>query len=221
MRDWQQWHRSYEDPSSSLSRRLAVVRRHVSDVLDASRGYPLRVLSLCAGDGRDLLPVLAKRAPPIEFAVLVERDPVIAETARRTGAERRIEGLSVITGDAGDPEQFAEAYPVDLLLLCGIFGNVSEQDIKTTVSATPGLLRDDGTVIWTRGSTEPALRPSIRHLFDEAGLQEMAFDSEPKGFGVGVAIKPTGVDAGATQPAQHRAALSQEREVAHVVAFVA
>jgi hypothetical protein len=30
---------------------------------------------------------------------------------------------------------------VDLLMLCGIFGNVSEQDIKATVSATPGLLR--------------------------------------------------------------------------------
>jgi hypothetical protein len=28
-------------------------------------------------------------------------------------------------------------------MLCGIFGNVSEPDIKATVSATPALLRDD------------------------------------------------------------------------------
>lgn len=132
MRDWQQWHCSYEDPSSSLSRRLAVVRRHVSDLLGISRGYPHRVLSLCTGDGRD----------------------------------------------------------------------VSGPDIKTTVSATPGLLRDGGTVIWTRGSTKPDLRPSIRRWFESAGLQEIAFDSEPTGFGVGVAFKPRGVDAGVPIPSQ-------------------
>lgn len=195
MRNWQQWHRSYEDPSSSLSRRLAVVRRHVFDVLQGPHDAPLRVLSLCAGDGRDLLPALTASTLVMDFAVLVEKDPMLAETARQSAAAQQLGWVTVITGDAGDPAQFSSAYPVDLLLLCGIFGNVSDHDIKTTVAATPALLRDDGAVIWTRGSTEPDLRPAIRRWFQEAGLQEVAFDSEPAGFGVGVGVRPAGVKA--------------------------
>jgi hypothetical protein len=200
VRDWQQWHRDYEDPSTSLSRRLTVVRRHVFDALSTPREAPIRVLSLCAGDGRDLLPVLADSTAPTEFTVLVEKDPVLAETARRTAADAQLEGVTVITGDAGDPAQFATAHPVDLLLLCGIFGNISEQDIRTTVAATPALLRDAGTVIWTRGSRDPDLRLSIRRWFEQAGLHETAFDSEPTGFGVGVGVKPPGVGAEASIP---------------------
>jgi hypothetical protein len=158
------------------------------------------VLSLCAGDGRDLLPVLADRRPPLEFAVLIEKDPVLAETARRTATDRQLDGVTVITGDAGEPVLFGTAHPVDLLLLCGIFGNVAEDDIKKTVAATPALLRDYGTVIWTRGSTSPDLRPLIRRWFEEAGLREIAFESEPAGYGVGVGVKPPGVEAKALRP---------------------
>jgi hypothetical protein len=144
--------------------------------------------------------VLAERRPPIEFAVLVEKAPVLAETARRRAAESDLDRVAVITGDAGDPEQFAHAYPVDLLLLCGIFGNISKGDIQRTVAVTPMLLRDGGTVIWTRGGRAPDLRPSIRRWFEEAGLREIAFDSEPAGFGVGVALKSAGDDTAEPLP---------------------
>ena len=192
VRNWQEWHHGYEDPSSSLSRRLAVVRRRVADVLN-SASDPIRVLSLCAGDGRDLLPVLADRRPPTEFVVLVEKDPGLAETARRTAIDRQLEGVAVITGDAGEPAQYAATHPVDLLLLCGIFGNISEDDIKRTVAVTPTLLREGGTVIWTRGSTDPDLRPAIRGWFEAAGLREVAFEGELAGYGVGVNARPPGV----------------------------
>jgi hypothetical protein len=157
------------------------------------------VLSLCAGDGRDLVPVLAERQPATEFAVLVEKDPALGEAARRSAAELQVDDVMVITGDAGDPSQFADAYPVDLLLLCGVFGNISEEDIKTTIAACNGLLRDNGAVIWTLGHTEPDLRPSTRRWFEEAGLRESAFDSEPAGYGVGVNFKPPGLEAGVRQ----------------------
>ena len=42
--------------------------------------------------------------------------------------------------DAGDTSAFADELPVDLLLLCGIFGNISEADIRATVSAVPAML---------------------------------------------------------------------------------
>ncbi len=77
--------------------------------------------------------------------------------------------------------------PVNVLLLCGIFGNVSEEDITTTISAIPALIASEGMVIWTRGRSQPDLRPRIRSWFTAAGLQEVSFDGDPEPFGVGVA----------------------------------
>src|SRR5689334_5240795 len=79
--DWEAWHDDYADPSSALSARLVVVRSEIRTALDrwaaAGRSEPLTVLSACAGDGRDILGVLAERAgrPPTRVAVtLLETD---------------------------------------------------------------------------------------------------------------------------------------------------
>ncbi len=53
--DWVAWHADYEDPNSALSRRLAIVQRHISAFLTSLSGSPVRVVSLCAGEGRDIL----------------------------------------------------------------------------------------------------------------------------------------------------------------------
>jgi len=149
----------------------------------------MRILSLCSGDGRDLIPILARGERNMAHAILVEQDATLAQEGRATALKLGVDHVTVVTGDAGETESFAFALPVDLLLLCGIFGNVSEEDVALTVAATPAVLRSGGTVIWTRGSTPPDLRPTIRRWFVDAGLRDTAFDSEPNGFGVGVATK--------------------------------
>jgi len=58
VRDWVAWHREYEDPSSSLSARLRRVRYHLSGAIDRAPAGPVSVVSLCAGQGRDVIGVL-------------------------------------------------------------------------------------------------------------------------------------------------------------------
>jgi hypothetical protein len=141
---------------------------------------------LCAGDGRDVLPELAARPSLDVTAVLVELDHRLADSAR--AASGALDHVEVRERDAGDSATFADVLPVDLLLLCGIFGNISTVDIRATIAAVPAMLAPDGTVVWTRGRFESEdLRPSIRRWFADAGLQEIAFDGEPERFGVGVA----------------------------------
>lgn len=185
-RNWLVWHQSYADADSSLSRRLAVVRRRVGEVLDVA-DRPIRVLSLCAGDGRDILAELSSRPTLRSATTLVELDPELAGSARQAAAH--LGGVDVRQGDAGDTAVFADVIPVDLLLLCGIFGNIPTADIRATVAAVPAMLASGGTVIWTRGrfGEEEDLRPVIRGWFVEEGLTEVAFDGEPETFGVGVA----------------------------------
>ena len=58
---WVRWHEAYQDPGSAQFRRLVLVQSEIRQALDAAPPGPIRVLSLCAGNGRDLLEVL--RAP--------------------------------------------------------------------------------------------------------------------------------------------------------------
>ena len=46
MKDWVAWHAAYDDPSSSLSTRLRVVRGHLSRALDDAPPGPVRLVTL-------------------------------------------------------------------------------------------------------------------------------------------------------------------------------
>jgi hypothetical protein len=47
--------------------------------------------------------------------------------------------------------RYVDLAPADLVLMCGIYGNIAPADIEATVAACAGLCARGGTVIWTRG----------------------------------------------------------------------
>ncbi len=179
--DWVAWHEAYDSPTGSLARRLERVRHRLAEALDAApRGAT--VLSLCAGDGRDLLGA-ALAAPPAR-AVLVELDPDLANRASEAAADRA--WADVRCADATDPAVFADVLPVDVLMACGILGNVDPDEVPAIARGFAGLVQPGGVVIWTRGSGEPDRRNDVRAAFIEAGFEETAFDGAEDVFGVGV-----------------------------------
>lgn len=186
-RDWVAWHADYE-VDTPLARRLAIVQEQVERAFVERGGGPIRILSLCSGEGRDLIVPLSRRAPAANVrGRLVELDRVLAARAREGLAAARILGLEVIEGDAGATTSLAGAVPADLLLLCGIFGNVSDEDIERTVRTAPTLCAPEATVIWTRHRRPPDLTPAIRRWFAASGFRHEAFVRVPDSTGsVGV-----------------------------------
>ena len=183
---WQSWHGAYADPTSSLSRRLLVVQEQVGRWLDETAPRPVRVLSICAGDGRDLLEVLAGRSDAHRVtATLVERDEGLAARARdATGGL----DVDVRVADAGDPAAYADQPPADLVLVCGVFGNISDADIAHVIAELPALCAPDARVIWTRTRRAPDLTPQVRTWFTDNGFREVEFIAVPGGSAaVGVA----------------------------------
>lgn len=178
--DWVRWHDAYDDPASALSRRLGLVQAHLSAALTAAPEGPIRVLSLCAGQGRDVIGVLPghPRQPDIA-ALLVEFDPTNAATAEDSAAAAGLTGVTVRVADAGIVASFADALPADVLLLCGIFGNLTDSDIERTATAAAAMCAPGGTVIWTRHRRPPDLTGQIRSWFAAAGFAEAAFDTPP------------------------------------------
>jgi hypothetical protein len=200
--DWAAWHQAYDDPSSPLSARLRCVRTHLSDAIDRVPAGRVNLVSLCAGQGRDVLGVLPHHPRRDDVhAVLVESDERIAGSARQAAAAQCLDQVEVRLADASLVASFADALPVDVLLLCGIFGNVSDRDIERTARAAPALCRPGATVIWTRHRRPPDLTPRIRAWFTRGGFDEIAFDALETdsmiGVGVGrLARAPAASDAG-------------------------
>lgn len=175
-KDWDAWHRHYDDDGSALAGRLRVVQRDLARALTEAPRDPdgtVRLVAMCAGEGRDVLPVLAAHDGPVG-AVLVELDPDLAAKARAAAPD----GVSVRVGDAGDPGTYAGLPPAHIVMACGVFGNTTVADAHRTIEALPGLLADDGLVIWTRGhfgSDGPDPAEDLREHFAASGFAELSF----------------------------------------------
>jgi len=61
--DWAEWHLDYDEPGSLLSRRLELVQAHLRAELDRAPAGGIRLISLCAGQGRGLGEAGAQRIP--------------------------------------------------------------------------------------------------------------------------------------------------------------
>jgi hypothetical protein len=196
--DWVAWHRQY-DAEGPLSRRLASVQDHIARIL-AEAPSAVRILSLCSGDGRDVVGAVARLARPVDVrGRLVELNATLAGAARDRIASAGLTGLGVVEADAGVAASFDGAVPADLVLLCGIFGNVSDDDIRRTVAAMPSVCAREAHVIWTRHRREPDLTPSIRRWFEEAGFRHEAFEPIDDSSGA-VGVERFEGDPGAFDP---------------------
>jgi predicted RNA methylase len=177
---WEKWHAPYEDPASNLSLRLRTVQGMVRQGLDAvppDRAGPIRVVSLCAGQGRDVIDVVAEHPRRDQVAaLLVELDPALVAFARARADAAGVGGVvRVVEGDASLSRSYAALVPADLVLVCGVFGNISAGDITATVEALPSFCRTGAHVVWTRHRRPPDATPAIRSCFAAAGFTELAF----------------------------------------------
>lgn len=179
-RDWIEWHLAYADADSPLARRLAIVQAQVARFLEDRGDAPTRVLSMCSGEGRDLIaPIARLGAGDRVRGRLVELDPTLAGRARDAIAAASLDGLEVREGDAGSTSAYEGATPADLVLVCGVFGNISDDDIRGTVGALPALCAEGAAVIWTRHRRSPDLTPAICRWFRAAGFRHEAFIRVP------------------------------------------
>ena len=186
--DWVAWHQPYDEPGSRLARRLAVVQEYLRRALDQRNGA-MRLISMCAGQGRDVIPVLAAHPRRDDVtALLVELDPENAAAAEAGVREAGLTQVRVLCGDAALTDSYVGAVTADIVLACGIFGNITDEDIQRTVEHLPRFCAAGATVLWTRGrwkDNDPT--PQIRRWFEDAGFEEIAFDApDDSTYSVGV-----------------------------------
>ncbi|GAA3122282.1 class I SAM-dependent methyltransferase family protein [Nonomuraea salmonea] len=136
--DWLTWHDQYDVPGSYLAQRLHVVQERIRLALDASPPGPLRLISLCSGQGRDVLEVLAEHPRRDDVrARLVELDPHNTAIASEAIASHGLDQVEVLTADAALTDHYQDLTPADIVLVCGVFGNITDEDIERTIDTCP------------------------------------------------------------------------------------
>jgi hypothetical protein len=112
---------------------------------------------------------------------LVELDPALVAFARaRADTSGAGDVVRSVQGDASLSKWYEGEVPADLVLVCGVFGNIGTDDIEATVDALRSFCRSGSHVIWTRHRRPPDATPAIRAFFATAGFTELAFEA-PEG----------------------------------------
>jgi hypothetical protein len=162
------------------------VQSRIRVALDEAPPGPLRAISVVAGQGRDLIPVLATHPRGADVtARLVEIDPRNTAVARSLAAEAGLSSVDIVTGDAARTDAYAGLLPADLVLLCGLFGNITDEDIRATIVTARSLTRPGGTVVWTRGRFDPDWFEWIASVFEESGFERLFLTEPGPRYGVG------------------------------------
>lgn len=113
--DWRAWHDDYHQPDSVLSRRLGIVQRQIRQVLDGCAPGPVRVISLCTGQGHDLLGALRRHPRRADVtARLVELDAHNAALARQATLAAGLHQIDIVTGDAAVTRHYHGMVPAHI-----------------------------------------------------------------------------------------------------------
>ncbi len=184
--DWHSWHEKYNLPGSPMAHRLETVQKHIKVALDKLPQGPVRIVSVCAGQGRDLLGVLAEhpRGRDVQ-ALLVDLDARNTSCIREQAHSLGLSGVNAVTADASLISYYRSIAPAHLVLLCGLFGNIADEDIQNTISACSQLCRTDGAVVWTRNRRVPDKVPLISKWFEAHNFERDWLSEDDPNYGVG------------------------------------
>ncbi|MFK0730802.1 MAG: class I SAM-dependent methyltransferase family protein [Gloeotrichia echinulata GP01] len=189
-KDWYEWHDLYKT-EPKLQQRLEIVREYIAYSLNASKNGAISILSVCAGDGRDLLGTLKNhpRAKDVS-ARLVEINSDLVKSGRATieslGLTKQIE---FINDDATIATNYLGAIPADIVIVCGVFGNLADEaELNRLLDNLSFLSKPGAFVIWTRGhSNDIPHSDNVRKILRASRFEEVSFKLTATGdMGVGL-----------------------------------
>ena len=144
MRDWVQWHELYKS-NLPLRIRLKLVQSQLKRALNKASDGPVTILSLFAGDARDLSGVLSRHARAKDVsAYLIECNSDLVEAGRKKFDDLGLgDQVDFRVADATDPTSYDDIPPADIVLVCGMLGFVTSETTLDLVRALRSYLKPD------------------------------------------------------------------------------
>jgi hypothetical protein len=181
-RGWSGWpDEAYK--REGFQQRLSFVHDHLTECLNTAPRGAVRILSICSGDGRDVLGVLESHRRATEVtASLVELDSQSVAAGESRAKESGLESaVRFLNTDATVFETYQAIAPADIVLVCGVWGHVPADERGQLVRAIECFCKRDGRVIWTRGVEKGRHRlEEIAAHFPDANWKKVRESIGPK-----------------------------------------
>jgi len=187
--NWDEWYKHY-DSLPGLQERLRIVREQIVAALNECPAGQIQIVSICAGDGRDLIGALQKhpRRNDVSALLLDNHAESIARgeaAAKETGLQRQ---LRFLDADAAQAKNYLGAVPADLVLLSGFLGHLPHRDVPALINSLPMFCKTGGQVIWNRHlilHDGPEQILLIRGFFRQTSFEEIYFTAtDLNGFAI-------------------------------------
>jgi hypothetical protein len=175
--DWNTWHEEYEDPTSELVGRMQEARRQVAAAVDALPPGPVTIVSICGGQGRELIGALEQHPRRTDVrGRLIELDTDNASFARSWADAAGLDALEIVNGDASVSDAYAGLPPVDVVVISGLFGHLDDADQARTIDFLHQLCRPGATIVWTSFRRDPDRADRLRRRFVDHGFDELVYE---------------------------------------------
>jgi hypothetical protein len=159
---------------------MRTVRKHVASVVKACPPGPVTVVSICAGQGRELIGALENHPRREDVrGRLVELDADNAAFAQQWAKRAHLDALEVVNGDASVSDAYAGLPRADLVVVSGLFGHVDDNDRLSTIAFLRQLLRSGGSVVWTSFLRDNGPVEKLRRFFVEQSFDEIETEFLP------------------------------------------
>lgn len=211
--DWYRWHQGYQ-PGGSLQQRLHIVRRQLRQAISAAPPGPIQIISICAGQGHDIVGAVAGSPRQADVrALLVELDERNVEEARKQISAAGLCRVEVVCGDAGVSDAYLSVAPAQIVLLCGVFGSLTDADVESTVAAASRMCAARGQVVWTAHRDAPGLFQAAEAAFHRHGFAQLWTDPDDR---FGVARHQHVDEPGALEPGQRFFSFADEHTLTNL-----
>lgn len=191
--DWVQFQNGY-DLWPPLQSRLEIVRSQLASTLSASPAGPIRLISVCAGDGRDVIGALANHSRRDDVsATLIENNAELVARGEVAVAHLDLSShIHFLCADATLSDTYLTIAPAEVVVLAGVLGNVRPAVEPQLIDSLRSLCRRGGSVIWTRGvGNQEGMQAAerIRQYFADVGFRELVLThTTPHGFVIGTHV---------------------------------
>jgi hypothetical protein len=169
--------RSYPDyHKKRFQQRLLAVQEHLAECIDLAPRGRVRVISMCAGDGRDVIGVLGShpRQKDVSAWLVESNRQTVADGARQTLSAGLENTVKFLNEDGTVYATYKKIVPADVVLLCGVWGHVPTNERAQLVRAMACLCKPGSAVIWTRGVSKDMTRlHEIESLFDSSSWEQV------------------------------------------------
>jgi ubiquinone/menaquinone biosynthesis C-methylase UbiE len=166
---WSGWPElAYQRPH--MRERLRIVQEQLAECLDQAPRGPLQILSICAGDGRDVIGVLQshRRQKDVEAYLVELNGQSVTEGIKQMEASGLENVVNFINADATDYSTYKNLAPCDIVLLCGVLGHVPANGLAKLIHALASFCKPGGKIIWTRKiSKGEHLLKQVQSQFDD------------------------------------------------------